>query len=73
MAEKSVLISQQFSKPIKILKWKVAEGSSLSLGGLVLFYDFPEGEKREQRKLKSVHAGTVKRLLAKEEAIVKHG
>lgn len=73
MAEKTVLISQQILKPIKILKWKIKEGSSLSIGRVLLFYDFEQAEKSEQRKLKSTQAGTVSRLIANEGAIVKSG
>lgn len=73
MAEKTVLISQQSLKPIKILKWKVSDGSSLSIGRVILIYEFEKVEKKEQRKLKSTHAGTVHRLIAKEGAIVKTG
>lgn len=73
MAEKMVVISQQLTKPIKLIKWKVSPGNTISSGRVVLLYDFEEADKSEQRKLKSVHAGTVHRLIAEEDAIVKPG
>lgn len=73
MAEKTVLITHQTLKPIKILKWKITEGSTLSIGRVLLLYDTDEFNKSEQRKLKSTQAGTVVKLIANEGAIVKSG
>lgn len=73
MAEKTVFITQQQNKPIKILKWKVSEGNTVSIGRVVLLYDFEGGERKEQRRLKCTKAGTIRRLLAQEGAIVKPG
>lgn len=66
-------ISQQQTKPIKILKWKVSEGNTLSIGRVILLYDFEGASKEEQRKLKVTQAGTVFKILAQEGAIVKPG
>ncbi|KAJ8960152.1 hypothetical protein NQ318_003872 [Aromia moschata] len=73
MAEKTVCISQQQSKPIKILKWKVREGITIPIGRLLLLYDFAEPKKAEQRKLKSTKAGTVYKIIAREGDTVKPG
>lgn len=73
MAEKTVFITQQQNKPIKILKWKVSEGNTVSIGRVVLLYDFDGGDRKEQRRLKCTKAGTIRRLVAQEGAIVKPG
>lgn len=73
MAEKTVFITQPLTKAINILKWKVSEGNTVSIGRVVLLYDFEAAEKKEQRKLKSTHAGTVCRIIAQESAIVQPG
>ncbi|XP_044264167.1 RNA polymerase II subunit A C-terminal domain phosphatase [Tribolium madens] len=73
MAEKTMCISQQQTKPIKILKWKVSEGNTVSIGRVILLYDFDGGSKVEQRKLKVTQAGTIFKIVAQEGAIVKPG
>lgn len=73
MAEKTVCILQQQTKPIKIIKWKVQEGITVPIGRLLLFYNFVEDQKPEQKKLKSLHAGTVHKIVAKEGDSVKPG
>lgn len=73
MAEGLVLISHQFSKPIKVLKWKVSEGSVISIGRVMILFDFDGSTTAQQRKLKSTQAGTVHRLIAQEGAIIKRG
>ncbi|XP_018333105.1 RNA polymerase II subunit A C-terminal domain phosphatase [Agrilus planipennis] len=73
MAEKLEVVSQQFSNPIKILKWKVSEGYFVSMGTILLIYDVGLNTKKEQRKLKSTRAGSVYKLLADEGAIVNPG
>lgn len=73
MAEKTVLVTQQLLKPIKVLKWKVSPGNSISIGSVILLYDFEGATVAEQRKLKSTQAGTVHKLIAPEGAIVPPG
>ncbi|GJQ76601.1 hypothetical protein Trydic_g15464 [Trypoxylus dichotomus] len=73
MAAGLVFISHHFSKPIKVLKWKVSEGSVISIGRVMLLFDYDGSTEAEQRKLKSTQAGTVHRLIAQEGAIVKRG
>ncbi|XP_971974.2 RNA polymerase II subunit A C-terminal domain phosphatase [Tribolium castaneum] len=73
MAEKTMCISQQQTKPIKILKWKVSEGNTVSIGRVILLYDFDGASKVEQRKLKVTQAGTIFKIVAQEGAIVKPG
>lgn len=73
MAEKTVIISQQNLKPIKILKWKVREGFTVSIGSVILLYDFVKSEEKQQRKLKSSQAGTVCKLVVQEGAIIQPG
>lgn len=73
MAEKTVVISQQYLKPIQILKWKIREGFSVSVGSVVFLYDFEKVDKKQQRKFKSPQAGTVCKLIAQEGAIIRPG
>lgn len=73
MAEKTVFISHQQTKPIKIFKWKVTEGNTVPIGSVVLLYDFEGGERKEKRRLKCTKAGTIRKLLVQEGAIVKPG
>lgn len=73
MAEKTVVVSQPGSRPIRLVKWKVREGCPVSIGTLVLLYHFDGAKQGEQRKLKSTQAGTVYKLLSQEGAIVKAG
>lgn len=73
MAEKTVFITQQLMRPINIVKWKVSEGNTVSIGRVILLYDFAGAEKKEQRKLKCSNAGTVRRIVAQEGAIVQPG
>ncbi|CAG9838900.1 unnamed protein product [Diabrotica balteata] len=73
MAERTISIFQQQTKPIKICKWKIRTGTRISIGCPILIYDFEEAIKPEQRKLKSTQAGTVHQILVREEQIVKPG
>ncbi|KAK5647418.1 hypothetical protein RI129_002310 [Pyrocoelia pectoralis] len=73
MAEKTMVISQQNVKPIKILKWKVREGFTISIGSVVFLYDFEKVDIKQQRKFKSPQAGTVCKLIAQEGAIISPG
>nr|CAI5824987.1 unnamed protein product [Callosobruchus analis] len=66
MVEKTIYISQPQTKPIKILKWKIREGQTVPVGRVLLLYDFAESKNPEQRKLKSLHAGTVNKIVAKQ-------
>lgn len=68
-----MFISQQQTKPIKILKWKVGEGNAVGLGRIILLYEFEKGSVGEQRKLKVNQAGTVHKILVQEGAIAKPG
>jgi len=61
-------------KSAKILKWKVKEGTIVSVGRVILLYDInPNNGKEEQKKLKANQVGTVRKLLAKEGEIVHPG
>ncbi|XP_050513725.1 RNA polymerase II subunit A C-terminal domain phosphatase isoform X2 [Diabrotica virgifera virgifera] len=73
MAERTISIFQQQTKPIKICKWKIRTGTRISIGCPILIYDFEEATKPEQRKLKSTQAGTVHQILVLEGQIVKPG
>lgn len=73
MADKVVVVSQQALKPIKLVKWKVNEGNSVSIGCVVLLYEVDEDDKHVVCKLKSTKAGTVHKLLAQEGDVVKPG
>lgn len=73
MADDTVLVSLQQIKPIKIVKWKVGAGCTVPIGRVILLYDFDGVSESEQRKLKSLQAGTVHELLAPEGAVVRAG
>lgn len=70
MADQTMFVLQQSSRPIKILKWKVSAGDSVSTGRVIFTYCVDGSDKAEQRKFKSMKTGTVRRLLAQEGAIV---
>nr|CAH7728204.1 unnamed protein product [Callosobruchus chinensis] len=73
MVEKTIYISQPQTKPIKILKWKIREGQTVPVGRVILLYDFVDPKNPEQRKLKSLHAGTVHKIVAKQGETIDHG
>lgn len=73
MADQAVRVLQQQTKPIKIEKWKVRQGNAVTLGRIVLIYDFMEKEKPEQRKLKALQAGIIHKVLAAEGKVVQPG
>ncbi|CAH1116652.1 unnamed protein product [Phaedon cochleariae] len=73
MAEKTVCISQQQTEPIKISKWKVREGITVSVGRPLLLFNILGDQKAQQRKLKSTQAGTIQKILAKEGDVVNPG
>ncbi|XP_066142686.1 RNA polymerase II subunit A C-terminal domain phosphatase isoform X1 [Euwallacea fornicatus] len=73
MAEDAVAVSQSQTKPIKIKKWKIQEGTTVSVGRVILTYEFAEAEKPEQRKLKSKRAGIIVKILAEEGTVVQPG
>lgn len=73
MADKTVVISQQLLKPLKIVKWKVNESNSISIGCVILLYKFDGDDSKETLKLKSTQAGTVHRIVAQEGDVVKFG
>ena len=65
-----MFVLQHSSRPIKIVKWKVTAGDSVSTGKVIFTYCVDGADKAEQRKFKSTKTGTVRRLLAQEGAIV---
>ncbi|XP_069672382.1 RNA polymerase II subunit A C-terminal domain phosphatase isoform X1 [Periplaneta americana] len=74
MGAKVVEIVLPTGKSAKILKWKVKEGTIVSIGRVILLYDInPNNGKEEQKKLKATQVGTVRKLLAKEGEIVHPG
>lgn len=73
MADKTVVIPQHSLKPLKIVKWKVNEGNSISIGCVMLLYKVDGDDSKEILKLKSTKAGTVHRILAQEGDVVKFG
>lgn len=73
MADKVVLVSQHLLKPIKIVKWKVNEGNSISNGCVLLLYKVDGDNSTETSKLKSTKTGTVHRIVAQEEDVVEFG
>lgn len=73
MAEKILQICNQQTKAIKIIKWKINNGVSISTGRILLLYDFLDSEVAQNRKLKSTTAGIVHKLLVKEGDVVHKG
>lgn len=73
MADKTVVIPQHSLKPLKIVKWKVNEGNSISIGCVMLLYKVDGDDNKETLKLKSTKAGTVHRIVAQEGDVVKFG
>ncbi|XP_066262560.1 RNA polymerase II subunit A C-terminal domain phosphatase isoform X2 [Euwallacea similis] len=73
MAEDAVPVSQSQTKPIKIKKWKIQEGTTVSVGRVILMYEFADDENPEQRKLKSKRAGIIDKILAEEGTVVQPG
>ncbi|XP_063238173.1 RNA polymerase II subunit A C-terminal domain phosphatase isoform X2 [Bacillus rossius redtenbacheri] len=74
MGGKAKVVVLPTSKAIKILKWKVKEGSVISVGRILLYYDINSNfNSRIQLKLKSTNVGTVRKLLAKEGELVHPG
>jgi pyruvate/2-oxoglutarate dehydrogenase complex dihydrolipoamide acyltransferase (E2) component len=74
MGAKAVEIVLPTGKSAKILKWKVKEGTVVSVGRVILLYDInPNNGKEELIKFKANQVGTVRKLLAKEGEIVHPG
>lgn len=73
MADKVAVLVQQALKPIKVVKWKVNEGNSISIGCVFLLYEVLDDERHVICKLKSSQAGTVHKILAQEGAVVQPG
>lgn len=74
MGAKVDVIVLQTKKSAKIIKWKVKEGNLISVGRVILIYEFESTEeKKEQSKLKATQVGTVKKILAQENEIIHPG
>lgn len=73
MEERNVAIFNQQTKPIKIMKWKVRPNLSISIGHLLLLYDFVDAKIAQIRKLKSTTAGIIRKIVAKEGDVVNKG
>ena len=74
MGAKVVEIVLPSGKSAKIVKWKVKEGTIVSVGRVILLYDINHNNGREeQKKLKATQMGTVRKLVAKEGEIVHPG
>nr|CAD7412706.1 unnamed protein product [Timema poppensis] len=71
MGANAEVIILRTTKPVKILKWKVKEGTVLSVGRVILLYG--SNTSKEQMKLKAAHGGTVRKLLVREDDIVHPG
>lgn len=74
MSANSVVVSLTLENCIRISKWKVKEGTIVSIGRIILLYDpSPGNGKSEIQKLKATAVGTVRKLLAKEGDVVQPG
>lgn len=73
MEENFTRIYNQQIKPIKIIKWKVRPSVSVTIGHILLLYDFVDSQMTQNRKLKSTTAGIIRKLVAKEGDVVHKG
>ncbi|XP_076268185.1 RNA polymerase II subunit A C-terminal domain phosphatase Fcp1 [Rhynchophorus ferrugineus] len=73
MADDVVRVSQQQTEAIKIKKWKVRKGITVSIGRILLIYEQTNAENPEQKKLKATRAGIIHQILAKEGDVVQPG
>lgn len=73
MEEKSIQIYNQQLRPIKIIKWKVRPSVSVTIGHILLLYDFVDSQLSQNRKLKSTTAGTIRKIIAKEGDVINKG
>lgn len=73
MAEEMLSISCDENNTIKVLKWKVREGSTISIGKVLFLYLNLRQNNHIQHKFKSPKAGILKQIVASEGAIVDPG
>lgn len=73
MADDVVSVSQQQTEAIKIKKWKVRKGITVSVGRILFIYEQCSVENPEQKKLKATRAGIIHQILAKEGDVVQPG
>lgn len=74
MSANSVVLSLTLENCIKITKWKVKEGTLVSVGRIILLYDPSPGYGKPQvQKLKATAVGTVRKLLVKEGDVIQPG
>lgn len=74
MNANSIVVSLTLANCIKISKWKVKEGTIVSIGRVILLYETtPVDGKSELQKLKATAVGTVRKLLAKEGDVLQPG
>ncbi|XP_049963662.1 RNA polymerase II subunit A C-terminal domain phosphatase [Schistocerca serialis cubense] len=73
MGAKGVIVFP-LGKPAKLLKWAVEEGSFVSIGRVLLFYNLNvDAEKPTEQKLKAKTVGVIRKLLVKEGEIIEPG
>lgn len=58
---------------IKIVRWKIREGSQISNGQLILQYQLIDSDDKEIKRLKSNKIGVAEKKLFKENEIIKGG
>lgn len=73
MAEEMMSILCDQNKSIKVLKWKVREGSTVSVGKVLFLYLYWKESDGIQHKFKSPKAGILKQIVTQEGAIVETG
>ncbi|XP_041984430.1 RNA polymerase II subunit A C-terminal domain phosphatase [Aricia agestis] len=73
MADHTVSISVPSEKPLKVEKWKIKQGASVSTGQILFLYSDSSGKDTVIKKFKAVHAGTVTSIKVKEGDIVEPG
>ncbi|CAD7077403.1 unnamed protein product [Hermetia illucens] len=72
MVDKNVVLSPAEEK-IKIIKWRVKEGHSVTNLQVILLYEECGSESKEAKKLKSNSCGVVKKCLFADGAVVEKG
>lgn len=61
------------SENIKIVRWKIREGSQISNGQLILQYQLIDSDDKEIKRLKSNKIGVAEKKLFKDGEIIKGG
>ncbi|XP_026763001.1 RNA polymerase II subunit A C-terminal domain phosphatase [Galleria mellonella] len=73
MADKTMPIFVPSEKPVKVVKWKIKQGSFVSQGQILFLYNDSSGNINEVKKFKALRAGTISSIKVKEGDIAEPG